>query len=78
MVTSAPATGLELPAVTRYLVAAPAMPVAAMVTGEPLRVPDEALRVLAPAVVPSVQLPTVAMPEALVVAEPPLTEPPPE
>jgi len=34
--------------------------------------------VLAPAVVPSVQLPTVAMPEALVVAEAPVMEPPPE
>ena len=30
-----------------------------------------------PAVVPRVQLPTVAMPEVLVVAEPPVREPPP-
>ena len=48
------------------------------VTGEPVRPALVAVRVLAPAVVPSVQLPTVAMPAALVVAEAPVTEPPPE
>ena len=50
------------------------MPVAENVLVRPLQV---AVSVLAPAVVPSVQLPTVAMPEALVVAEAPVTEPPP-
>ncbi len=59
---------------TTYLVAAPAKPVAENVLVRPLQV---AVSVLAPAVVPRVQLPTVAMPEALVVAEAPVTEPPP-
>ena len=54
------------------------MPVAVKVTGEPLRLPLVAVKVLAPAVAPSVQLPTVAMPAALVVAGEPVTEPPPE
>ena len=58
--------------------AAPAAPVAVKVTGEPVSPGLVAVRVLAPAVVPSVQLPTVAMPEALVVAAAPVTEPPPE
>ena len=54
------------------------MPEAVKVTGEPLRLTLLAVRVLAPTVVPSVQLPTVAMPEASVVAGEPVTEPPPE
>ena len=37
-----------------------------------------AVSVLAPAVVPRVQLPTVAIPAAFVVAEAPVTVPPPE
>jgi len=63
---------------TRIWVAVPAVPVALKVRGEPVRLPLVAVRVLEPAVVPRVQLPTVAMPEALVVAEPPVSEPPPE
>ena len=51
---------------------------AVKVTGEPLSVPLLAVRVLAPAPAPSVQLPTVAMPAALVVAVRPVAEPPPE
>jgi hypothetical protein len=78
MVAVPPADGLYVLDVTRYLVAVPAAPVAANVTGEPLRPAAEAVSVLAPAVVPSVQESTVATPEAPVVAEPPLTEPPPE
>ncbi len=54
------------------------MPVAVKVTGDPLRPARVAVSVLAPAVVPSLQLPTVAIPEALVVALAPVTEPPPE
>ena len=48
------------------------------VTGEPLRDPLVAVSELEPAVVPSVQLPTVAMPLALVVADRLVAEPPPE
>ena len=51
---------------------------AVKVTGEPPRLPLVAVSELAPAVAPSVQLPTVAMPPALVVAGEPVTEPPPE
>jgi hypothetical protein len=58
--------------------AGPALPVAVKVTGEPLRLPLLAVRVLAPAVAPNVQLPTAAMPAALVVAGEPVAEPPPE
>ena len=54
------------------------MPVAVKVTGEPVRPVLVALSVFVPAVVPRVQLPTVAMPEAFVVAEPPVIEPPPD
>ena len=53
------------------------MPVAVKTIGEPVRPPLVAVSVLAPAVVSRVQLPTAAMPEALVVAEAPVTEPPP-
>ena len=58
-------------------VAAPAVPVALKVSGEPVRPALVAVSVFAPAVVPRVQLPTVAMPEAFVVAEPPVSDPPP-
>src|SRR5882762_4014242 len=57
--------------------AAPAVPVAVNVTGLPFNPVDVAVRVLAPAVLPSVQLPTVAMPLALVVGVAPVTLPPP-
>jgi len=58
--------------------AAPTTPVAVKVTGLPVRLPDVAVSVLAPAVAPSFQLPTAAMPLASVVALPPVSEPPPE
>jgi hypothetical protein len=64
--------------VTTYLVAAPATPVAVIVTGEPVRPGPVAVRLLAPAVVPKVQPPTVAMPVALVIADAPVIEPLPE
>ena len=53
----------------------PIVPVAENVTG--VRLPVVALRVLGPAVTPRTQLPTVAMPLALVVCVPPVTTPPP-
>src|SRR5436309_11613194 len=56
-----------LPALTAIDVAAPAMAVAVNVTGLPFNPVDVAVRVLAPAALPSVQLPTVAMPLAFVV-----------
>src|SRR6266550_420723 len=64
-----------VPAVADWLVAlfaaivaaAPAVPVAVNVTGLPDKVPDAAVSVFEPAVAPSVQLPTVAMPLPLVV-----------
>lgn len=59
-------------------VAAPAVPVALNVTGLPVRPVAVAVKVLAPAVAPSVQEPTVAMPLALVIAAPPATLPPPD
>jgi len=49
------------------VVAAPAVPVAVKVTGLPDKVPELAVNVFEPAVAPSVQLPTVAMPLPLVV-----------
>ena len=58
-------------------VAAPTVPVAVNVTGEPDSVPLVAVIVLEPTVVPSVQLPTVAMPLEFVVADALVTEPPP-
>jgi len=67
------ATTVEVEAETALTV-----PVALKVTGEPLSEPLVAVRVLELAVVPRVQLPTVAMPEASVVASVPVTEPPPE
>ncbi len=76
--TAVPATAVcALPAFRAICLAAPALPVALKVTGEPLRPVLVAVRVLAPAVVPKVQLPTVAMPLALVVAEALVSEPPP-
>ena len=57
--------------------AAPAVPVALKLTGEPVRPSQVAVRVLAPTVVPSVQPPTVAMPEASVVTVGPPAMPPP-
>jgi hypothetical protein len=47
------------------------------VTGDPESTPEVAVIVLAPAVVPRVHEPTVAIPEAFVVAERPVPEPPP-
>ena len=67
----------EATTVERRPTRAPAVPVAVKVTGEPVSEPLVAVMVFEPAVVPRVQLPTVAMPEALVVAEPPVSEPPP-
>src|SRR3990172_8143405 len=46
------------PALSAIVVAAPAVPVAVKVTGLPVSVPEVAVRVLAPAVVPRVQLVT--------------------
>src|SRR5437773_1120167 len=59
------------------LAAGPAMALAVNVTGLPFNPVDVAVRVLAPAALPSVQLPTVAMPLALVVGVAPVTPPPP-
>ncbi len=55
--------------------AAPAVPVAVNVTGLPESVPDAAVSVLDPAVVESVQLPTVAIPFASVACAAPVTLP---
>ena len=59
-------------------VAAPTVPVAVNVTGEPARLPLVAVIVLDPTDAPRVQLPTVAMPLAFVVADKSVPEPPPE
>src|ERR1041384_3895431 len=56
----------------------PGVPVAVNDSGLPASPVDVAASVFVPAVVPSAHLPTVAMPLALVVADPPVTEPPPE
>lgn len=77
IVTLLPATGEVLLDVTMYLLATPAMPVAVNVIGLPVNPVEVAVRVLLPAVAPSVQLPTVAMPPAFVVAERPVALPPP-
>lgn len=77
IVTVPPATGDALLDVTRYFVAAPAVPVAVKVIGLPVRPVDVAVSVFAPAVAPRVQLPTVATPLAFVVCVPPVTLPPP-
>src|SRR2546422_1653515 len=65
------------PALMAIWVAAPAFPVALNVTGLPWSVPDVAVSVFGPAVLPRVQLVTAAMPLALVVCEAPVTLPPP-
>ena len=68
--TAVPAVAVWLfPALMAICVAAPAVALAVNVIGLPLRPVDVAVRVLlfVPAVVPSVQLPTVATPEASVV-----------
>ena len=59
------------------LLAAPAVPVAVNVIGEPVNEPLVAVIVLEPAVVPNVQLPTVAIPLAFVVVVKIVPEPPP-
>ena len=59
------------------LVAVPAVPVAVNVIGEPVNEPLVAVIVLEPAVVPNVQLPTVAIPLAFVVVVKLVPEPPP-
>src|SRR5207253_585640 len=72
-----------VPAVADWLVAlfaaivaaAPAVPVAVKVTGLPASDPELAVSVLLPAVVLSVQLPTVATPLVLVVWLPPVIVP---
>src|SRR5256885_2966214 len=60
------------------LAAGPAVPVAVKVTGLPERPAAAAVSVLVPAVVPRVQLPTVAMPLAFVVCSAPVMLPPPD
>src|SRR5207249_10737655 len=60
------------------LAAGPAVPVAVKVTGLPARPVDVAVSVLEPAVVPRVQLPTLAIPLASVVCSAPVTLPPPD
>src|SRR5689334_14537443 len=65
-----------LPAFRAIVLAAVAIAVAVKVTGLPARLPDVAVRVLVPAVVPSRQLPRVAMPDALVVGVAAVTLPP--
>ena len=57
---------------------APAVPVAVKVIGEPDSPVPVAVRVFVPAVVPSVQLPTVAIPLPFVVVVNPVAEPPPD
>ncbi len=61
------------PAYSVIVVGLPVRPVAVKVTGGPPKLELVALRVLVPAAVPSVQLPTVAMPEASLTALPPVT-----
>jgi hypothetical protein len=63
------------PAVLVIEAAAPAAEVAVNVTG--VRLPVDAMSVFVPMLVPRVQPPTVAIPEELVVAAAPVTEPPP-
>ena len=65
------------PALIAILLAAPAVPVAVKVIGEPVNEPLVAVIVFDPAVVPRVQLPTVAIPLAFVVAFNIVPEPPP-
>ena len=69
-----------LPPLMEIVVGTPSVAEAVKVRGLPVRPALVAVRVLllVPAVVPSFQEPTVAMPEALVVWEPPVSEPPPD
>ena len=57
--------------------AAFAVPVAVIASGDPVRPVEVAVSVFAPAATPRVQLPTVATPLALVVCAPPVSDPPP-
>src|SRR5439155_7587115 len=66
------------PALTAIDVAAPAMAVAVNVTGLPFTPVDVAVRVLVPAALPSVQLPTLAIPLAFVVWAAPVMPPCPD
>ena len=67
-----------MPTFTAICEAAPTVPVAVNVTGDPVRLPLVAVTVLDPTDVPRVQLPTVAIPLAFVVTDAPVTEPPPD
>ena len=64
-----------MPALMVMSAAAPAVPVAVNVAAG--SEPETAVNVFVPAVVPSRQLPTVAIPLAFVVVVPPVTDPPP-
>jgi hypothetical protein len=66
------------PAFTAIVFAAPAVPVAVNVTGDPVSPAEVAVSVFVPTVAPSVQLPTAAIPLAPVVAAPPVIDPPPD
>lgn len=78
VVTAAPAIAVcPSPATMLIAPAAPAVPVALNVTGDPANEPDVAVSVLAPALEPSVHDPTLATPEAFVVAFAPVMLPPP-
>jgi hypothetical protein len=66
-----------LPPLIVISAAAPKIPVALNVTGDPVNELDVAVSVFAPALDPSVHEPTVAIPEALVVALAPVMLPPP-
>ena len=65
IVTGLPAAGEELAGVTVYPVATPATAFAENARGEPVRPGAVAVSLLAPAWVPSLQLPTVAAPSQL-------------
>src|SRR5207248_3730089 len=67
-----------LAALTSALLAAPAFPVALNVSGLPVSPVAVAVSVFAPAVVPSVQLPTVAIPSLPVLGVAVVMLPPPE
>ena len=75
-VTTLPAAGVVWSAVTAHVAAGPATPVALNDTRPPMPA-TVAVRTFSPAVVPSVQLPTAATPDASVTALSPVTEPPP-
>src|SRR5688572_13890622 len=76
--TGPPAVAVSLfPANGATVVGVPAPPVAVNVTEAGVSPAPPAVRVFGPAVVPSVQLPIVAIPDAFVVAAPPVIVPPP-